>query len=484
MSKGSIIKILYYIAFILIFFPMFVIYIVPNTIGNIQISCILWIVIYITAMLTNPKKFRITLLRLYKFKITKIYLVFILFSILITLFHIIMGEYIAPVGYYAIRLYRFYIFTFLLFIFPVFSTFFNISFKNIISLTYCTTWSIYLLSFIQFFTYKYNILIINYIFQFLTNARIALYRDPSEILNITRVHGFFSEPSALGAFTFIMLPIIINLSTSNIKIINNKFLNSLIKKTFIPLMIIVLFMTKSPIYIILCVVEVIILFSIRYFSKIKYLLAILSILVISICLNLNIFIGIIENMSFYKRITAVIYSLRSFDNLCLFEPSLASRIISYTQQIIVFKEHIFTGVGVANVGIAINYIFWKTPLSITKESLRNYIFYADRVGYNASVIYTTAAEVGIIGLILYLIFVIANMKNLNFVHSRFQGLEKIFTGGLKKSMICICILSFYNLNLCSELLWFIFGLTLLTIYQFKYYTILKCIKSKNGENNA
>lgn len=467
----NVIKKIYISGFLLIFLPMFVIYIVPNTVGFVEVGLIFWIGLYLLALIKCHRKIKNFVFSIIRIKFIKYYLLFFIFATLTTIVHVLKGEYIAPVGYYIIRFYKFFILPSVLFFFPLFSIVYDISLKLIIKILCKILYGVYCIAIIQFFVYYFKFKSLFYVFSFFTNARAAMYRDPFEVFEIVRVHSVFSEPSFLGTFTFVFMPIIFSFLYSENIICKNVFLNYVVKHTFIPLVIVVLFMTKSPIYIILCLIEYIFLVVTKRFDFLKKHFYISCISVFAALIVIVLLSNIIVNTQVYYRILVVISYLNDFSKLAMFEGSLYSRILSYFLQMQVLFKNIFCGVGVANVGVAVNSIFLQSPMPYTLEAIRNYYMYSDRTGINESVVYTNLAQVGIIGFSIYFYFVLLMYKSLGKVKKYLNIQEQNFADGLRGSIITSFIISFYNLGFSSFLLWIIFGLVLLIIQTVKLRAI-------------
>ncbi len=458
---------LYFIVLILNFLPAFVLYLVPNTPVNIWFEFLFIIPLFAIVLLykNNFAKFVYILKRT---PIFRYYIIYISTISAVTLLNICLGLYNAPIGYYFIKMYRFILSCTLIYMLPLFGIFIKVNYRKIIKTFLFCSFCIFILSIIQFFIFTLKIQPLISVLDFFTNARYVLYKDFQCVQNIGRVYCTFGEPSGLGQFIFITMPIIMKLSSAKFKIFNNKYLNFLIKRTAVPFMLITVILTKSPIYLILCGIEyfiLLIIFNIKLIKK--YLIQVFLFIITFLSFFVYIYIAHKEAIesTYIFRILQTMYAIGDFNKLVFFEPSLATRIVSYSAQFGAFSKRIVFGCGINNVEVFLNSFYLQsTNLSFTPENIATYLNKPHWVGVNRSFFWTSLAETGILGIFSYLLFIYKNFSFLNQMKRLCYGIDKDFIHGLYWSMISIVIISFYNLGTDNNFMWLIFGFIPMLLY--------------------
>lgn len=460
---------IYFITFILTFFPMFVIYIKKGTNGNIYVSLIFLIILYLFFIFNKIDRFKQSIKQLLRIPITKYYLFFLAYIVISLFIHILLGHYTAPVSFYAVRIYKFFVAVIPVYLLPLLGLFLGIRFKCILKLFIIIIWSLFLISIIQYLCFLFDIKIMISILDFFSNARSALYLDSTAVQEGLRAYAFFSEPSGLGQFIFIIMPFAISIHNTKYALFNNKYLNWVIKRTILVFLLCALIFTKSPIYLVLCVIELFVLLTITYFNKVKkYLLQICLLLFILISILFLLFINYQTQLeqTYIFRIIKTIYSFGDFDKLILLEPSLATRIVSYSIQFIAFMKAFIFGCGLNNAEVFVNSFYLiESPLPLTAENYYlGYLHANELCGLNRSIVYTSLAEFGLIGFSLYVLFIIKNLQFLSKIRKSFQGIEASCLVALIHSFVAIGIISFYNLGLDNSIVWLIYGWALAYLY--------------------
>lgn len=460
---------IYTISFVLTFLPMFVVYIKKGSNGNIYIGLLTTILTYLLFIILKNKYFQKSLVILLKNTIIKSYLFYIGYVLLALLFHIILGHYKANVSFYAVRIYKFYFAAILIYLLPFIGIMIGIKFRKLLKLFILILWILFIISIIQYFAFVFNITFLISIIDFFSNARAALYIDSTTVQTGLRAYAFFSEPSGLGQFIFIIMPFVILISKCKEKIFKNILFDKFVKKSFLPFMILTLIFTKSPIYLVFCFIELFILLLINYWNKIKkYFSLILFFIIILFFISFIIFITYQNQIeqTFLFRIIKTIYSFGDFDKLVILEPSLATRIYSYSIQLVAFTKAFIFGCGLNNAEVFVNpFYLSESLLPPTAENFYlGFLHTQNLCGLNRSVVYTSLAEFGIVGFSLYIIFWIKNLKVLKSLKKYFQGFEYSFLIALIQSFITIMIISFYNLGLDNAIIWLIFGYSLVFMY--------------------
>ena len=163
----------------------------------------------------------------------------------------------------------------------------------------------------------------------------------------------------------------------------------------------------------------------------------------------------------------------------MLEPSLATRVVAYAIQLVAFTKHILFGCGFLNSEIFINpfyikeAVFTLTPENYIQYSLKPYL-----VALSKSSVYTTLAELGIVGLGLYFLFIIKNYILCKKMSKIYYGIKRDFLKGLNKTFISIIFISFYNLGIEHFLIWLLYGVVLVYLYNIKNKNITGVIKNE------
>ena len=310
----------------------------------------------------------------------------------------------------------------------------------------------------------YNITVIQKIHNIIcSRAYFYSLRGEQGLLNATtldRATSIFFEPSWLGFCIFIFLPLIFCLCTSKIKIYKNNFNDKMFKVLLIVLSYINLFLSKTPIYIIVSLI-----YTIVYFRKIifKYLLHIVIITSISFSLSNILSYNILSfqnNMS--SAGSKVIYRIqkvleaKDIDSLILKDQSLGTRLCTFINGMIATKEHPIIGVGYENTTTTLYNQFKNSPIPLTFE-LNVLLPIADNIGI-ISIFWGTLLQTGIIGILLLYIFFIKTIHISWNIRKYFYGTSRILLTGLALSAINYIINSFYMSMEQDPLMWFIFGI--------------------------
>lgn len=464
---------IYIISFILTFFPMFVLYIKKGTNGNIYISLLLLVILYLLFIVYKPNYFKKFLTKFLSIPTTKYYLTFLGFVILSLTIHIILGHYGASIAFYAVRIYKFFVATILVYLLPLLGLMIGIKFKNILKLFILIIWFICFVSIIQYLSFLLEIKFLIYIFDFFTNARTALYLNSLSVQEGLRAYAFFSEPSALGQFIFLIMPFAIIIPKTKELITQNKLIDWIIKKTFIPFMLLAVIFTKSPIFLVLCLIEFPILLFINNWGKIKkYLFPIITFIVCFLLFSSLILILYKNQLeqTYIFRIFKTIYSFGDYNKLVLLEPSLATRIFSYSIQLVAFLKVPIFGCGLNNAEFFVNpFYLSEAPLPLTPENFYlGYLHNSNLCSLNRSIVYTSLAEFGLVGFSIYLFFIIKNIKFLTNIKNYFIDFEYNFLIALIQTFITTFIISFYNLSIDNAIVWLIYGFAIIFIIFYRH----------------
>ena len=305
--------------------------------------------------------------------------------------------------------------------------------------------------------------------------------DENRILK--RLSSVFAEPGWLGGFIFLNFPIIYNCCLSPYKIFKNNTINYLIKKTLIPLAWLNILFTFSPIWLIFCLLQIIIIFrkkitqsilNIKFFGYASTILLSLSLIIFMIFKLSNIKLEYNQ----IERITKTIISMASFETFVIVEPSLASRIVSYINLIRLFLDNWPLGVGLNNSRSLIIDIFQTSPVPMTMENLNNYknALNTGKMQINSSILYLLLAETGVIGTFLFYLFIYKNIKYIKYINCKLDNsIITIFSKGIEGSLFAFLVYTIYDGLIANPYIWFMFGMV---ISYYSYYINI-CYLQKN-----
>lgn len=475
--KINIFKFLFYLGFILIFVPCFCIFFIPNTRAYIGIGTLIWLISYILCLLQNPKKFINFVNKIFNHEILKAYKFFMLCIVTTSIFHIFIGQYTANTGHYIGRITDFFIASVALYLFPLLSIYIKIPIKRTIKLFYITLYSVLIIGAIQYLSFILGISFVQKILDIFSNLRFYLHQfDYTSYQENTRAFSLYVEPSDFAKLICIMMPFGVNIFRCKYKLFKHTMLNICIKYTLLPLMILNIIFTKSPIYLIFCFIELPVLIIIENFDTIrKYFsvsIFVLILFVVSVFTMINS--EWFSNTQQYNRIKSTIDNMTSFDSLTQKSASLACRIVSYRSHFEIFLLNPFFGVGLCNDAAYANKLFNRIKIPLTYENINTYYLHPKAWGLNESVVWSSLSNFGLIGFLLFCYFVYKNFKNIISIVKHSVGIEKNFSNSLSHSLLVICIISFYNLCLTSPQLWIILGLIVtISIYYNTYRFVIK-----------
>lgn len=383
---------------------------------------------------------------------------------------IIDGLFLVLLGKYSIFNYLYYMLTLLILTFTctyllpsiIFPKYFSKQF--FIKFLFITYFILCIAGIIQYLSMILDITFINNIIKILTNIRFLL--NDNHQFSDTRLSGLFEEPGYFGAFLFLNFPIVYNLCCSKYKIFDNKYLNIIIKKSLIPLFWICLILTKSPIWLIFCLIltgiyflKTIVTFILKHIVKFIIAIVLICVLTFIFFTQLNL------SETYLNRIYLTIKVLGNWELFVIIEPSLATRILSYFYTFKVFLSNFILGVGLGNTKYyTINQIF-NTPIPITLElqkHITNTIFSgSNRLGLNGAFFFDVLADSGIIGCIVFYYFLFKSYIWNNKIKMKYTGINYLLLDGLSKSVLAFILISFYDVNYMTLFVWFLLGLGLI-----------------------
>ena len=319
---------------------------------------------------------------------------------------------------------------------------------------------------------SYNITFLKAFVNFFSNLKETL--QGSEIMLDTisgtaRARSIFHEPGSFGKYILLFSPIMYKICLSKYKIFNNNFLNIVFKYSLIPLSIICIILTKSPIMLIFFAAFLICYFYKNIILLLKKYFLIIFCGLISIIIGLQ-FLYIDLSNSYLYRIIITLSNIRSFENLVFLEPSLATRIVSYVNSFRLFLDKPFLGYGFDNARFYLAKYFLTSPLLLTQENkamLQLALTTQQGMGINYSLITRLLSETGIFGTFLYFLFLYKHIKYIDKLKSHFQGIERKFLEGLKISILIVICLSFYIYSFATSYLYLYYGF--ICSYVTQYY---------------
>lgn len=465
---NKLFKIIYIFTLILMFLPAFAFYIGNRSYRVLFIAMIIFFVLFI---LFNFKYFINNLLKLTKFKTFKTLLIFLAYIIISTIFIVINGIY-KPINAlsYVIQFVFFYVLpSFLLSAFFVPKLFKINSFIKFLLSAY---FLIFVFGLFEFAGKLYHIDFIISIQQFLANERVFSIG----LKEYTRLSSVFAEPGWLGYFIFINFPIIYACSLSKVKFFENKYINMLIKKSLIPLAWFNIIFTLSPIWLIACIVQLLFVIKksiIKCICNLKIVIP-LAVIVISIMWFLVNFVFKSETSQLDRILNTV--NVKSFDTFVIAEPSLASRVVSYINAIRLFNEHPILGIGIDNSANMLVDKFRTSPVPLTTENLYKYkkSFISGKMEHNTAILYRLLCETGIIGMVLFYIFMFTNLMTLRKIKNKLVNQRVlVFSNGIDGAIIAIIISSIYD-SFLIPYLWFFMGIiTSICVYHTKQLKLQK-----------
>ena len=320
-------------------------------------------------------------------------------------------------------------------IYPVIIVNNNFSEKEVFKFIIASIWVILIWGIIEFIGELYNITPIIFLESIISNKLSLITGTPSSIL--LRIKSVFTEPGFYAYFLNINLIFIYNISKTKYQIFKNKILNKLLKTTIIPLTLINILLTFSPINIIFMLVIIFIYLVKAYKQKVLVILPIIFVIAFQI-LQLDI----VQESRPYKRIQSTIVSFTNLEKFANDEASLYTRICSYVNLMYIWKQYPILGVG---SGLSKNYTmeqFKNLPIPLSREII--FKMNNSYKGCNLAILYSTLAENGIIGFILLYAYFIKTILSLCKIKQYFTGFEYVLINSLIPTLIITVILTCYE----------------------------------------
>ncbi len=312
----------------------------------------------------------------------------------------------------------------------------------------------------------YTLGLINFIFVHSGNSFLQTFfdytltntRQQTIYSECLRTKSTFVEPSFFANFICLHLPLLYEFSRNKYKIFESKNLNLFSKNLMIPIAWFLIVSTYSPIFLIFGVLLTIIYFAssinLKRFFNIQNLVILALLIIFSILIGLVVNISGVINIdiseTFLKRITKTINNLSSFEAFIQAEPSLATRIVSMINQFIIGMHNPIFGVGYGNLSGVLDSQLLKSPVMLTYE-----LFDVIKDGtsvVNVFIFWTTLAETGFIGLILFYLFLFVIIKQGLKLLTYMRGKTKLFFKSLCWGVCFFTAVSIYDGEFATHIL--------------------------------
>lgn len=431
----------------------------------------------------NPKHFLIKLLNIYKYTPFKYLIFFILFMLFSSILLLNIGVTIR-ILLRIILIYGLTVIPTILFAIYIFPKYF--SYKKLL----------------HFFIYAYQLIIyygiLDFLCRILFRTKAPLYsiicsrNYYSHVLGysvnlnnelLERASSIFFEPSFFATFIFLFLPFCYVLYNSNLKILNNITIDKFFKIYLIIISWIALFLTKSPIYIILSFIYIPIFFYkniIKFLKKYVFILILLFFLlpIGFLCINPE---SSMNDNPVIVRVQHTIHSFGDLESLVVVEPSLATRIISTVNTFQAVKNHPLIGVGYGNTKETMYEQYSKTNTPLTYEILRSM-----GVGMcfaSPNIFWSYLLQTGFIGTFLLYLYFIISIITVNKIKYYFIKQERILLETSILIAINYIVISFYWSIDIYPMMWFIFGTLNSFIFLYKNRVKKYKMEKKYVENN-
>jgi len=450
-------KKLLYLPIILFFLPAFALNL-PFLGGAYAVYPYFYLALYACLAVVfalNSKTFALKIKKVINSTPFKIYLLYVLVSILDTIVLSFLG--VASLG----NTIRYIIVHYILCIFPVFLYFIfiidkYISYDNFIKLFYKLFYILMILGLIAYVGRLFNIEIINSVFDFLANVRFIKYVNVGyggiasgyEAYGLPRLDCVFEEPSFYARFMFVFLPLIYSVTLSKIRIYKNYIVENIVKKTMIPLAWLNLILTQSPIYLLLFFFITFAYFLKDIITFIKRHILIFTILSVIFISGFFIFVISVDfNDTFIARIITTLTSA-TFDDFVMAEQSLGGRIVCFINMFIIFLKHPFMGVGLGNLADTMYRQLSVSPVVITPEIAQNMqtsVQTKQRFLFTSNLFFADLAQYGFIVFSIFVLYNVKIKKCLNKIKTyNITYYERIYLNGLNWCWIALVIGYFYQ----------------------------------------
>lgn len=395
------------------------------------------IIFFATLYLFNIKSNNSTIYGFYKWTSFKYFVYFVVWCIFVDIFLLICGQLSVSKTLYSIIVivigyYVFYS------VYPaILLKFLNI--KKIYKIIVLAIWLILLWGIISYLGMILHITPIEAIESFICNKH-SLLLGHIEHLKL-RNKSVFTEAGFYGYFLNTNLWFVYNIAGVKYRIFKNKYFNKIIKYTIVPLFIINILTTLSPITIIIfLIITTIYLLQQKSLFKRSFVIFIIAFTFL-ICS-----LPSIQETKPISRIQNTVSSFKDFKKFAVAEASLYTRISSYINTFYVFVKYPITGVGSGILKYHMVEQFKNSPVPLSAENVKKTKLtrQGGAVGFNLAILYTILAETGIVGFILLYTYFIKTICSLNKVKKFFYGKDLEFINSIIPTMWSMIVLSIYE----------------------------------------
>ena len=464
--------ILFTILSILVFMQGFV---VPIERLNMTWAFVISIIFVCVYILLYTKLFFKDLLFLYKYTPAKYLVFFYIWLLFCLVLFVLLGKLsIFKMIYFALR---FFLLTAVFYILPICIKKF-LSLNSIIKIFITIIFVIYAIALFQYFGELFQIPFTRDIINTFSNFKFSTDGLNDMVDRFTgrmRIRGFFSEPKGLAACICILLPIIYSYMQNKYVLFKNVFINKITKITIMPLAWFCIILSKSPIYLIFSIVITALYLNKKILKNIKRIkvmfipIALFSTVLIMLAFDYEFILSIIDN-SFLSRISKALIIFKDFDEFVAKEPSLAARIALKFNQTLLFTHFPITGTGVYCSKFYMYNQLLQSPVPLTTEIQTSMVLYGGTsigvAGNAGCLISSLLVESGIIGTIIYFVFLITNIKFLKEMLKYTTGNIYMFLNGLYYTLCAMIVLSIYYNPREIAYIYFIYGLVGLFCYEY------------------
>ena len=292
----------------------------------------------------------------------------------------------------------------------------------------------------------------------------------ANVTQTVRAMSVFFEPSFYATFIFIFLPFIYKISESSVIIINNRILNRGLKLFLLLITWLSLFLTQSPIYIVLSIIYTIFYYY-KYINKYVIMITIFFLLyssfVIALLPDLD---TLTKDYKVVNRIVNTVSSFGSLDKLVQTEPSLATRLITnYNGLLTCINYHPVKGTGYGNSAEAAQRSIINSRIPLTGELQLIYAF--DMIGAPPSIFFSIICQTGIVGVALLYLFILQTIIQAKKIINCFIGFDKLLIETCFFISINYVIISFYWSIESYPMMWFFLGIL-------NYYILIYKVSKK------
>lgn len=449
-----------FLPIIFLFLPACVIFLSENTYFTVIsiILCISYILIIMQERFNIIKRF------FYYYNTTCAKYFFYLFIwIIISGINAVIHNYYTFSRFIFVAVFAFIFRALIIYLYPIFVIPKYFSLKMIIKSFTMIYFLIFIWGFIEIIGATFKIEIINFVEHLLSNIKDFEHSIVIQHTNIPRIRSVFMEPSCYAQFITLSLPFLYEIFKSKYKIFKDVLLNKIIKKSILPLAIVSLFLTQSPIFIILSLIifpiilyKQILFFVIKNYKIITILLFVISFLLLNFSLNIDL------SNTFFNRFLTVLSIFKNGFNLydlTIQESSLGTRIVNIVNQVKLSFHYPIFGIGFGNVGHILMNFYANSDIPLTEEMQFILAKSSGTFSVTTNAMALLLFQTGFVGFALYCFFMIKNLIILNRVKKFFSGIEYAFIVGLRNMLLIIFILSIvYQQQFVDNYLLFLCGL--------------------------